>query len=223
MVHCLSVSAGETEGLHLTRSVGKLYTGRCARSVASSVDSLCFFPDAGVLFPYRVGIPYTLLALVVLLDQRRGIEAEVFRVHLDETARVGRGRDRAEIVALEPLENLDLDAGGANHSESLTTPSINTTGYHAITLAYTRKTDDTNAPPQVVGAQTLTVEYSVNGGSSWTTLETVTGESPQTPKTFVLSPSADNRPSIKVRFSFVGANSTNHAYIDNVVVTGVSP
>jgi hypothetical protein len=62
----------------------------------------------------------------------------------------------------------------------------------------------------------------VNGGASWTTLETVTGESNWTTKTFSLSPSADNKVNIKVRFTLTGQDATNHAYIDNVAVTGVS-
>ncbi len=120
-------------------------------------------------------------------------------------------------------QNLDLDSGNQSHTESLTTPAINTTGYRDITLSYTRKTDDTNAPPKPVGVQTLVVEYSVNNGASWTTLETVTGETPSTLKTFSLSPSADNKPNVLVRFRFSGADNTNHAYIDDVVVTGVNP
>ena len=112
---------------------------------------------------------------------------------------------------------------GQDHKESITTPSINTVGYHTITLKYDRKTDDTDSPPNPLGPQTLTVEYSVNGGTTWTTLETVTGESPWTTKTFSLSPSADNKTNVKVRFTLVGQNSTNKAYIDNIVVTGVNP
>ena len=61
-----------------------------------------------------------------------------------------------------------------------------------------------------------------DGGASWTTLETVIGESNWTAKTFSLSPSADNKVNIKVRFTLTGQDATNHAYIDNVAVTGVS-
>jgi hypothetical protein len=134
-----------------------------------------------------------------------------------------RGDDHSDDSHTQCTQNLDLSAGGTTHSESLITPAFSTTGFHAITLSYTRKTDDTNAPPQPVGAQTLTAEYSVNNGATWTTLETVTGESAQTSKTFSLSPSADNKSNVRIRFSFTGADGTNHAYIDNVAVTGVSP
>ncbi len=117
----------------------------------------------------------------------------------------------------------ELVASKKDKTESLVTPKISTTGYHNIVLTYDRKTDDTDSPPNPLGSQTLKVEYSVNNGSSWTTLETVTGESSWTTKTFSLSPTADNKTSLKIRFSFVGQNSTNKAYIDNVVVTGVNP
>jgi hypothetical protein len=120
----------------------------------------------------------------------------------------------------------DLNGGGlfgGPHTETLTSTPINTQGYHTITFKYDRKTDDTNSPPFPLGSQTLTVAYSTDGGSSWTTLETVTGESAWATKTWSLSPNADNKPSVKVRFTFTGADSSNHAYIDNVSVTGVTP
>jgi immune inhibitor A len=79
------------------------------------------------------------------------------------------------------------------------------------------------AHPRTPRRQTLTVAYSVNGGASWTTLEAVTGESPWTGKSFSLSPSADNKTALKIRFTLVGDNATNRAFIDNVTVTGVSP
>ncbi|MBC7836581.1 hypothetical protein H7X87_02275 [Acetobacteraceae bacterium] len=108
-----------------------------------------------------------------------------------------------------------------NDTDSWTTASIKTTGYKTITLKYDRKLDDTGGP---VTPLSLKVEYSVNGGSSWVAppLETVTTESGWTTKTWNLSPSADNKASVKVRFSFVGSHSTSHGYIDNVSVTGVS-
>lgn len=127
---------------------------------------------------------------------------------------------RSGIVA-----NLDADHNsyGTDHKEVLISGKFNTMGYHDITLKYDRKTDDTDAPSNPVGPQTLTVEYTVNGGASWTTLETVTGESDWTTKTFSLSPTADNKTHVRVRFSLVGQNGTNHAYLDNVSVIGVTP
>jgi hypothetical protein len=105
---------------------------------------------------------------------------------------------------------------------SLDSNSFSTSGYHNITLKYDRKLDDTNAPPQPVGFQQLKVQYKVGAGA-WVTLETVTGEVDWTTKTFSLSPAADNKPNVRVRFAFDGDDSTNTALIDNVSVTGVTP
>ena len=102
----------------------------------------------------------------------------------------------------------------------LVSDAINTTGYHNISLKYDRKLHDTNAPP--VGFQELVVQYKVGAGA-WVVLETVTGEIDWTTKTFSLSPAADNKPNVKVRFVFDGDNTTNQAYIDNVSITGVTP
>ncbi len=117
----------------------------------------------------------------------------------------------------------DLNAGDSDHMQNIVTNGFSTVGYHNITLKFDRKTDDTNAPPQPVGSQILTVEYSVNGGLGWTTLETVSGETPWTTQTFSLSPSADNKTNVMLRFTLNGQDGTNHAYLDNIIVTGVSP
>jgi predicted ribosomally synthesized peptide with SipW-like signal peptide len=100
----------------------------------------------------------------------------------------------------------------------LTSGGVNTTGYHNITLKYDRNMD---VPSGTTAS--LKVEYSVNGGSSWTTLETVTVDHDWITKTWNLSPSADNKPSVKIRFTFVGSATGDHAFIDNVVMTGVTP
>ncbi len=113
--------------------------------------------------------------------------------------------------------NADNNSGVPNNTEVLTATYLNVVGYNTIVFKYDRKTDDTSGP---VNPQTLTVEYSVDDGVSWTLLESVVGESAWTTKTFSLSPSADNKPKVKVRFTLVGTNSSNHAYVDNVTVVG---
>jgi len=100
---------------------------------------------------------------------------------------------------------------------SLTSTAFSTTGYKTITLKYDRNLD---IPPGAPA--TLTVAYSVDNGGSWTTLEAVTVDSNTTTKSFSLSPSADNKPNVKIRFSFQATNSSDHAYIDNVSITGVT-
>lgn len=115
----------------------------------------------------------------------------------------------------------DLQSSSANnHKVVMVSSGINLSGFHNVTLSYDRKLDDVDMP---IGAQSLLVEYSVNGGSSWATLEVVNGESNWTTKSFSLSPSADNKSNVKLRFTFTGQDGSNHAYIDNVVVTAVTP
>lgn len=111
-----------------------------------------------------------------------------------------------------------IDAGKSQGKfASMTSVAFSTLGYKNIALSYQRNID---APP---GAPlTLTVEYSVNGGSSWTTLESTGVDSDTTTKTFSLSPSADNKAAVKVRFSVTATNSGDKVWIDNVFVTGVS-
>ena len=120
------------------------------------------------------------------------------------------------------LADLNADNNTAplvNNKEVLTATYLNLVNYGTVVFKYDRKTDDVSGP---VNAQTLTVEYSVNDGASWTTLETVVGESAWQTKTFSLSPSADNKPKVKVRFTLTGTNGTNHAYIDNVTVVATT-
>jgi hypothetical protein len=117
----------------------------------------------------------------------------------------------------------DLSANSYNRTQVLTSNDIDLTGYHNVTLTYDRMLDDTDSPPMPLGAETLKVAYSANGGSSWTTLETVSGESGWTSKSFTLSPLADNKAHVRIRFTLSGQNGSNHAYIDNVAVTAVSP
>jgi len=106
---------------------------------------------------------------------------------------------------------------GKSGGQTFTTEAISTLGYQKITLKYDRNMD---VPPGTTA--TLTIAYQVNGGA-WVTLETVTVDHDWVTKTFSLSPSVDNKPNVKVRFTFVGTNSTDHAYIDNVSITGVTP
>jgi hypothetical protein len=140
---------------------------------------------------------------------------------------VEEGGVQAIQVGGEHKKIVDLDAGknegSTNHKEVITSKSIDMTLYEDITLKYDRKMDDTNSPTQPLGLQTLKVEFSTNGGGSWTTIETVTGESDWTGKSFSLSPGADHKSNVKIRFSLTGVDNTNHAYIDNVMIRGQLP
>lgn len=126
-------------------------------------------------------------------------------------------------VSGEPGKVADLNADNnttsPNNTEVLTATYLNLVGYNTVVFKYDRKTDDVSGP---VNPQTLKVEWSNDDGVTWTLLETVNGESAWTTKTFSLSPQADNKPKVKVRFTLTGTNSSNHAYIDNVTVVGTS-
>jgi hypothetical protein len=105
---------------------------------------------------------------------------------------------------------------GKVSGQTLTTEAISTTGYNTISLKY-----DRNMDVPVGTTASLVVAYQVNGGA-WVTLETVTVDHDWVSKTFSLSPAADNKASVKVRFTFNGTNSSDHGYIDNVSITGTS-
>ena len=113
--------------------------------------------------------------------------------------------------------NADKNKSNPDRTEILTTESINTLGYKNITLKYEHNMD---VPPGTTA--TLTVAYSTNGGSTWTTLDTYTTDHDWTWKTSSLSPAADNKSSIKVRFTLVGTSSNDAAYLDNITITGTS-
>lgn len=113
-------------------------------------------------------------------------------------------------------QNAVLDAGGSNHTDVLTTPLIDAAGYHTITLSYDRSTSGGSATK-------LVVAFSPDGGATWTTLETVSGNAATATKTFSLSPAADDKPDVQIRFTLTGTTAGNQATIDNVLVTGVSP
>ena len=135
----------------------------------------------------------------------------------DETGAV-QGDDWGPPQGKVAFLNAGTKTTGTNHAASLTSIAFSTLGYHTITLSYDRNID---AP--VGSPLTLTVQYSTDNGSTWTTLETTGVDSDTTTKTFSLSPAADNKAAVKVRFSLVGTNSSDHVYIDNVSVTGITP
>ena len=103
-------------------------------------------------------------------------------------------------------------------TSSMTSIGVSTVGYHNITLKCDRNLD---VPAGTTAS--LTVEYSVNGGGAWMILESFTADSAWTTKTWNLSPSADNKAAIKIRFTFAGTSNTDHGYVDNVSITGVTP
>jgi len=94
--------------------------------------------------------------------------------------------------------------------------TLNTSGYNNVTLSYARAVEDAGA-----GNITFTAEYSTDGGSTWTSLESVT----DTNNVYsVVSFSVPSAPQLTIRFSgtfggLVQANA-NCFWVDEVRVTG---
>ncbi len=101
---------------------------------------------------------------------------------------------------------------GSNETRSIS-KSKSTEGYSSIHVKYDRKvTHTTNI--------TLFVDWSADGGSSWTTLERVSGSTSWASKDWALGTGADNNPDFRIRFRTIAGLTTRYAYIDNVQITG---
>jgi hypothetical protein len=105
--------------------------------------------------------------------------------------------------------------GRCDDTASLTT-TVSTVGMTAIEVSYSRLTDRYDA------GEVFVAEYSVNGGATYTTLETLTGSAAWAQRTFLLPPSADNG-SLRLRFRSNANGLYEWFEIDDVVVTGDSP
>ena len=90
--------------------------------------------------------------------------------------------------------------------------SLDTNGYSNIAVSYVRKTSE------LVGAEKLIVEWSADGGTTWTMLET-TQQTNWAEKVFNLPSSADNNPNFILRFNVESNRNAEKALIDNVVIT----
>jgi C1A family cysteine protease len=104
---------------------------------------------------------------------------------------------------------------GSSGTRSIT-KNKSTEGYNSIHVKYDRKVTRTTSI-------TLTVDWSANGGSTWTTLETVSGSSGTTwaSKDWALGTTANNNPDFRIRFRTTAGSATRYAYIDNVQITGI--
>ena len=102
---------------------------------------------------------------------------------------------------------------GSSSTRSIT-KSKSTVGYNSIHVKYNRRV--------TAASVTLTVDWSANAGSTWTTLETVSGSSGTTwaSKDYALGTSADNNPNFRIRFRTTAGSTSRYAYIDNVQITG---
>jgi hypothetical protein len=98
---------------------------------------------------------------------------------------------------------------GANYIQK----DKSTVGYNTIHVKYDRRVTSTSKI-------TLTVQWSANGGSSWTALETVSGSTSWESKDYTLDPNANNNSDFRIRFITTAGSSGRYAYVDNVQITG---
>ena len=90
--------------------------------------------------------------------------------------------------------------------------AFSTTDYNNVQVQYARCTSNCTSSCQFI------CEW--YNGSSWTTLEDQTGNSPWTVQTFTLPASAANNANFQLRFRTSGNGSTNYAYLDAVSIIG---
>jgi hypothetical protein len=91
--------------------------------------------------------------------------------------------------------------------------SINTIGRENIRLSYARQTE-------VAAGEYFEVEYSTDGGSSWSSLEQRNNNTWEN-VTYPLSAAADNNPDLRIRFWLHdGQGGGEAARLDTVLVTG---
>jgi len=96
-----------------------------------------------------------------------------------------------------------------NSSDSLT-KALSTAGSSGITVQYARYTRSCETDDHFIS------EWSADGGSNWTTLEDLTGNSGWTVKTYNLPAGADNNPNFRLRFRTSHNGSLDYAYLDEV-------
>src|SRR6185312_5549216 len=108
-----------------------------------------------------------------------------------------------------------------NVNSSLTTPSFSTVGRTSLSLQW-------NQGYLFNGSGTGTVQISINGGVTYTTLATYNTSSPSViTNQFTSNPISSinlnaylGQPNVNIRFNYIGAGSTSTWAIDNVNVVG---
>jgi hypothetical protein len=96
-------------------------------------------------------------------------------------------------------------------SSNSLTKSLNMANYTNIWISYARRTLDMESDDHFIA------EWF--DGSTWTTLEDITGNVDWSHKTFLLPASAENNPNFQIRFRTSHNGSTDYAYLDDVAVT----
>jgi hypothetical protein len=97
-------------------------------------------------------------------------------------------------------------------SSSITSKDINTSGYSTVSLSYKRRSKNLDA------GETMNVEWSNNGGSSWLTIEQVdSSQIDWETKSWTLTGASGD---IKIRFITNASGKKERGEVDNIIVTG---
>jgi len=105
--------------------------------------------------------------------------------------------------------------GGNNPDDQLISVDIDSTGMNDISVSYYRMIESLESDNDFM------VEYSVDGGDSWTVIENIDGSLEYSQMTENLPAEAENNPNLQLRFRInAGEVNGDFAAVDNVLVTG---
>ena len=125
-----------------------------------------------------------------------------------------------DVPPLTPNLDVKLTNAGNNNNRHFDFNVFSSQGlYQDMTLSFAVKS-------RTGGFNSVTVQYSINGGGTWTTFDTATIATDGTPsiKSFSVPSAANNAPNLAFRFFFTGATGTNRRFpytqFDNLQLTG---
>ena len=96
---------------------------------------------------------------------------------------------------------------------STATRTISTAGYESLTLAYAKRSNNYD------NGEVLVVEWSANGGSTWTTLE-VEGNTGWTTRSFSLPADAADNASFTLRYRTNANRNNENTWVDDISLVG---
>ncbi|MGK0209603.1 MAG: hypothetical protein ACI83O_000883, partial [Patescibacteria group bacterium] len=171
----------------------------------------------------KINFMNAILSLVLLLAiTQTAVAADTlfsddFEAATIDTAKWDTIADTVEIDSTPANVNSGANAAafhGDGTNDELESIVIDTTGYENIVLDYAVMTDSLD-----VGEE-FTTEYSVDDGTTWQNIETLTGTAAYGDKSFLLGTDADDITTLRIRF-YIDANnnSLDNAYLDDVEVS----
>lgn len=111
-------------------------------------------------------------------------------------------------------KSVQLNRGtGQTPDDMMLSVLINASNNSNVYLSYARKTVLVGSPSKPFYSQ-----YSLDGGSSWISLENVSGSSNWSNQTYSLGPSANNNPNLRIAFGSNVTSANDYALLDDVYV-----